>query len=50
MNRFPSIFAIAESKNMVVKEAYKERNGNRVWEGNVSKNLNGWEVQEYEIL
>lgn len=32
---------------MVVKEAYKEFNGNRIWEVNVYRNLKDWEIQDY---
>lgn len=41
---------ITQSKNMVVKEAYKESNDSRVWEVNINRNLNDWEIQEYEAL
>lgn len=49
MSRFRRIFEIAQCRNMVVKEAYKEHNG-RTWEVNDHRNLKDWEVQEYENL
>lgn len=50
MSHFPKIFEIVQFRNMVVKEVYKEHNGNRFWEVNVLRNLNDWEIQEYENL
>lgn len=35
---------------MVVEEAYRVANGSIVWEINVCRNLNDWEVQEFEDL
>lgn len=47
MSHFPRIFEISQSRNMVVKEAYKENNGSQTWEVNVYRNLKDWEVQDY---
>lgn len=46
--RFPRIYAIAQSKNMRVEEAYATENGGLSWTVNVSRNLNDWEVFDYE--
>lgn len=50
MSNFPSIYATAQSKNMKIKDTYKIVNGSVIWLVNVSKNLNDWEVNEYEYL
>lgn len=45
LNRqFQRIFVIAQLKNMIIKDAYREGNGNREWIVNVNRNLNDWEV------
>lgn len=44
--RFPRIFAIVQSRNMVVKDAYCNVNGNVGWMIPVNRNLNDWEVGE----
>lgn len=43
-DRFPRIFAIAQNKNMFVGEAYTFIEGKRVWDVQVTRNLNDWEV------
>lgn len=50
MSRFSLIFAISQSRNMVSKEAFNKVNGNRECVINVTKNLNDWEISEYEAL
>lgn len=47
---FPRIFTIAMSKNMKVEEACIEGNGSRSWFVSVTRNLNIWEIEEYESL
>lgn len=46
--QFPRIYAIAQPKNMLIEDAYREKNGSREWIINVNRNLNDWEVEEYE--
>lgn len=50
MNQFPQIFVIAQAKNMFVEEAYGEGNDRREWSVNVTRNLNDWEIEEYEAV
>lgn len=50
MIRFPRIYEIAQSKQMLVQEAYQIGNDSIKWTVNVSKNPNDWEVNEYEEL
>lgn len=50
MSRFPRIFAITQSRNMVIEEAYRDLNGSRDWLVNVTRNLNDWKICEYEAL
>lgn len=50
MKSLPSIYTIAQSKIMKIKYFYKIINGNVIWMINVNKNLNDWEVNEYESL
>lgn len=50
MRSFPSIYAIAQSKNMKIEDAYKIIDGSVVWLVNVIRNLNDWKVNEYESL
>lgn len=50
MRRFHRIFAIAQAQNMLVQEAYRNNNGNVEWLINVIRNLQDWEVREFESL
>lgn len=45
-----TIFAIAQSRGMVIEEAYRDISGSTEWMVNVTRNLNDWEVSEYEAL
>lgn len=47
---FPRIFNITQFKEMTVEEAYQAVNDRIVWSINVIRNLNDWEVAEYEGL
>lgn len=42
MRQFLRIFAIAQSKNMVIEEAYRDHSGITEWFVNVDRNLNDW--------
>lgn len=35
---------------MFVEEAYGEGNDRREWSVNVTRNLNDWEIEEYEAV
>lgn len=47
-SNFSSIYVIAVPKNIKIEEPYKIINGKVTWMVNVSRNLNDWEVTEYE--
>lgn len=48
--RFPRIFALVPNKNMNVEEAFGGGRSGGGWEVVVLRNLNDWEVEEYENL
>lgn len=48
--QFPRIYAIAQSKNMFIEDAYRDNNGSREWIVNMTRNLNDWEIKEYKVL
>lgn len=41
---------LCQSKNMLVEEVYVETNGSCTWSVNVIRNLNDWEIRDYEEL
>lgn len=49
-DRFPQIFGILRYKDISVKEAFREFGGRMECHVNVMRNLNGWEVCNYESL
>lgn len=49
-NRFPRIFELAQSKLLVVAEAYRVCSDRVEWSVNVTRHLNNWEIKEYENL
>lgn len=49
-SKYPRIFAIAQTKNLFVQDAYRINNGCVDWWINVSRNLQDWEVKKYENL
>lgn len=50
MSRIPRIFNIAQYKSLTVGESYQFINGRAVWAINVQRNMNNWEVAEYDGL
>lgn len=48
--RFPRIYALAQNKNMTVEAASAGERSGGDWEVAVTRNLNDWEVEEYESL
>lgn len=49
-DRFSRIFSIAQSRNILIEDAYRMGNGNIGWSINVVRSLNGWEIREYEDM
>lgn len=49
-DHFPRIFVIASPKNMRIAAAFTEGSGRRGQNVNVTKNLNDWEIEEYEAV
>lgn len=49
-DQFSSISATAQSKNMIVEEAYETVNARPEWWVAVTRNLNDWEIEVYELL
>lgn len=49
-DRFPRIFAIAQEKCIFVEAIYGNGRMDGVWSVDVVRNLNDWEVGEYEDL
>lgn len=47
MSSFPLIFAISKDKDITVENAFE---GGRFWNVEVKRNLQDWEVEEYENL
>lgn len=46
-NRFPQLFTIAKYKEISVKDAYRDGEGGRKSNVEVTRNLNDWEVNDY---
>lgn len=50
MRRFPRIFETSKAQNMMMQDAYRNNNGSVEWLINVTRNLQDWEIREFENL
>lgn len=50
MDQYLQIFALAQKKNTLVEEAYGGGNCRRELSVDVTRILNDWEVEEYEVI
>lgn len=48
--QFPHTFNIVRCKNMLIKDVYEGDISRRVWLIKMTRNLNYWELEEYEGL
>lgn len=49
-DKYPRIFAIAQNRNMYVREVYIGIGEDRVWNVQLNRNLNDWEIKDYQQL
>lgn len=49
-DQWPQIFTIAQTKNTMIMDAYEGDELRREWTVNVTRNINDWELEEYEAL